>query len=61
MRNLVLFLEKIGQAPYPISVTKLSVRKRAGQKDSWDSTMIVSAYHRKEAPKDKSESGEDGE
>src|SRR5690606_6641637 len=45
MRNLALFLEKIAQAPYPISVTKLNVRKRGTAEDRWDATLIVSAFH----------------
>ncbi len=48
MRSLILFLEKIAQAPYPISITKLSIRKRAAKEDTWDATLIVSAFHMSE-------------
>lgn len=46
MRNLVLFLEKIAQASFPVSVTKVNIRKRATEADEWDVSMTVSAYHR---------------
>ena len=58
MRSLVRFLEKIAQAQFPVSVTRITVRKRASQDDEWDVSMTVSAYHRiaplqKPAPADK--------
>ncbi len=46
MRNIVLFMEKIAQAPFPTSLTRLTIRKRATQSDSWDVTMTVSTFHR---------------
>jgi general secretion pathway protein M len=46
MRSLVLFLEKIAQASFPVSVTKINIRKRATEADEWDVSMTVSAYHR---------------
>lgn len=46
MRNLVLFLEKIAQASFPVSVTKVNIRKRATEEDEWDVSMTVSSYHR---------------
>jgi hypothetical protein len=53
MRKLVLFLEKIGQASFPVSVSKFSLRKRATEEDSWDASLTVSAYHRIAVSKDK--------
>ncbi len=50
MRNLVLFLEKIAQASFPVSVTKINIRKRATEEDEWDVAMTVSAYHRVATP-----------
>lgn len=50
MRNLVLFLEKIAQASFPVSVTKINIRKRATEADEWDVAMTVSAYHRVATP-----------
>lgn len=50
MRNLVLFLEKIAQSSFPVSVTKVNIRKRATEADEWDVSMTVSAYHRLATP-----------
>lgn len=61
MRSLVLFMEKVAQARFPTSITKLTIRKRATQEDSWDVTMTVSAFHRTaQAPKDKAGGLSDG-
>lgn len=46
MRKLVLFMEKVAQAPFPLSITRLSIRKRGAEADSWDVQMTLSAYHR---------------
>lgn len=46
MKKLVLFMEKIAQAPFPVSITRLNVRKRGSDPDSWDVSMTVSSYHR---------------
>lgn len=46
MRPLVLFLERVAQSGYPISITKLTIRRRAGETDLWDASLTVSAYHR---------------
>lgn len=46
MRKLVLFMEKIGQAHFPVSISKFSLRKRATEEDSWDVSMTVTAFHR---------------
>jgi hypothetical protein len=46
MRNLVLFMEKIAQASFPVSITRLNLRKRGTEPDSWDVSMTLSAYHR---------------
>jgi type II secretory pathway component PulM len=46
MRKLILFMEKIAQAHFPVSISKFTVRKRATEGDSWDVNMTVSAYHR---------------
>lgn len=51
MRNLVLFMEKIAKLPHPISLTKLTIRKRSPEEDSWDASMVVSSYHRLEQEK----------
>lgn len=51
MRNLVLFMEKLAKLSYPVSITKLNIRKRTTEPDSWDVTMTVSSYHRLEQEK----------
>jgi hypothetical protein len=61
MRNLVLFMEKIAQASFPVSITKLSVRKRGTEEDKWDVGMTVSAYHRIAPAKSKEDSAADEE
>jgi type II secretory pathway pseudopilin PulG len=47
------FLEKIENAPYPISISKLNIRKRGTEPDQYDAEMEVSAYDREVAPKKK--------
>lgn len=54
MRKLVRFLEKIAQASFPTSVSRINVRKRATKEDEWDVSMTVSAYHRVAAVPSKS-------
>lgn len=62
MRKLVLFLEKIAQASFPTSVSRINIRKRATTKDEWDVSMTVSAYHRiAAAPKAAAAKAADGE
>jgi len=47
MLALVKFLEKFAQSGHPVAVTKLNVRKRATEPDSYDVELIVSAFDRK--------------
>ena len=50
---LVKFMERVSGGPEPISISKLNIRKRGGESDSYDVQMTVSAFHRiapKEAP-----------
>lgn len=47
---LLKFLEKIEQSGYPLSVSRLNIRKRSGDRDSFDVEMIVSAYDRNDVP-----------
>ncbi|MCU0654955.1 MAG: type II secretion system protein M [Polyangiaceae bacterium] len=46
---LLQFLEKIEQSGYPLAITRLNVRKRGADGNSFDVEMIVSAYDRVEA------------
>jgi general secretion pathway protein M len=62
MKNLSLFFEAIVNSGYPVRISALSIRKRAAETDSWDASVTVSAFDRKEAPKTKpSASGEAAE
>ncbi len=53
MLNLVKFMEKIAQSGHPASVSRLNIRKRATEPDSYDVEMIVSAFDRKAEEKKK--------
>src|SRR5690606_14966295 len=43
---LVQFMERVSGGPEPIGITKLNVRKRGAEPDSYDVQMTVAAYHR---------------
>lgn len=51
LANLAKFLEKLEVAGYPVVISKLGIRKRISEPDSYDVELIVSAYDRKELPK----------
>jgi general secretion pathway protein M len=53
MKNLSLFLEGIETSGFPVRVSGIDLRKRATEQDSWDVSLIVSAYDRKETEKAK--------
>src|SRR5262249_40880542 len=53
MKNLSLFLESIETSNLPVRVSGLDIRKRATEPDSWDVSLVVSAYDRKEPEKTK--------
>ncbi len=55
MKNLSLFLEGIETSGFPIRVSGLNIRKRATEPDSWDVSLVVSAFDRKEQEKAKPE------
>jgi hypothetical protein len=44
--SLVKFMERVSGGTEPIGITKLNVRKRGTEPDSYDVQMTVSAYHR---------------
>ncbi|HVY48698.1 MAG TPA: type II secretion system protein GspM [Minicystis sp.] len=44
---LVKMLEKIEQSGYPVAVTKLSIKPRTGEPDSYEVELGVSAFDRK--------------
>lgn len=43
---LLKFLEKIEQSGHPLAISRLSLRRRSGEKDSYDVELGVSAYDR---------------
>jgi len=55
--SLVKLMERVAGGTEPISITKLNVRKRGTEPDSYDVQMTVSAYHRLQS-KPKSEEEE---
>jgi general secretion pathway protein M len=50
MLSLALFLEAIERSGFPVAATRLNLRKRSGENDSYDVEVGVSSYDRVEAP-----------
>jgi general secretion pathway protein M len=50
MLPLALFLESIEKSGYPVAATRLNIRKRTGEPDSFDVEVAVSSYDRSEPP-----------
>jgi general secretion pathway protein M len=50
MLLLARFLEAIEKSDYPVALTRLNIRKRNGENDSYDVDVGVSSYDRSEAP-----------
>jgi general secretion pathway protein M len=59
MYAIAEFLESLEKSGYPIDVSRLNIRKRTGEPDSYDVEVGVSAYDRTEAPAP-APSGDDG-
>jgi general secretion pathway protein M len=52
MLNIAKFMESLARSEHPIAVTRLNIRKRSGEPDSFDVEVGVSAFDRNEpAPK----------
>jgi general secretion pathway protein M len=51
LKNLALFLEAIELSGYPVRVSGINIRKRASEPDSWDVSLSISAFDRKEPEK----------
>jgi general secretion pathway protein M len=49
MLSIAKFLEAIEKSNYPVSVSRLNIRKRTGEPDSYDVEVGVSAFDRTEA------------
>lgn len=60
MRPLAKFLEGLEQSGHPVSVSRLNVRKRSGEPDSYDVEVGISAYDRAEAPKPATSDAKEG-
>jgi general secretion pathway protein M len=52
LTSLVKTLEKIEQSGHPVAITRLAIRPRAGEPDSYEVELGVSAFERKPDPKD---------
>ncbi len=50
MYSIAKFLESLERSGYPIEVSRLNIRKRTGEPDSYDVEVGVSAYDRSEPP-----------
>jgi general secretion pathway protein M len=50
MLPLARFLESIEKSGHPLAVTRLNIRKRSGENDSYDVEIGVSSYDRSELP-----------
>jgi general secretion pathway protein M len=50
MLAIAEFLESVEKSGYPLDVSRLNIRKRTGEPDSYDVEVGVSAYDRSEAP-----------
>ena len=48
MLPLALFLESLERSGYPVAATRLDIRKRSGENDSYDVEVGVSSYDRVE-------------
>jgi general secretion pathway protein M len=49
--GIVKTFEKIERSGYPVAITRLNLKPRAGEPDSYDVEAHVSAYESKDAPK----------
>jgi len=58
MAPIARMLEAIETSPYPVSISRLNVRKRAGEPDSYDLELGVSAFDRNESSSSSSSSPE---
>jgi len=59
--SLVQFMERVSGGPEPIGITKLNVRKRGAEPDSYDVQMTVAAYHRMQPKAEKGDKSDKNE
>jgi general secretion pathway protein M len=50
MLPIAKFVESIERSGFPLAVTRLNIRKRSGEPDSYDVEVGVSSYDRNESP-----------
>lgn len=43
-------LEKVAKSPHPVSISRLNIKPRGGEPDSYDVELVVSGYERKNDP-----------
>jgi general secretion pathway protein M len=55
--NLSKFMERIEQSGHPVSISRLNIRKRGTEQDSYDVEMFVSAFVRQPDTKESKGSG----
>src|SRR5690606_25309081 len=48
MLSLSKFMDSVSNSGYPVSITRLDIRKRGGKPDTYDVEMDVSAYDKEE-------------
>ena len=50
LASIAKFMEAIEKSNYPVDISRLNIRKRAGEPDSYDVEIGVSAFDRTETP-----------
>lgn len=65
LRGLSKTLERIARSGYPVAITRLGIKPKVGEPDSYDVELNISAFERKADPKkakssDESEGSSDG-
>ncbi len=57
LASLARFMESVERAQYPVVFSRLDIRKRLSESDSYDVELVASAYDRKEPTKSDGSSG----
>lgn len=60
LRGLAKTLERVARSGYPVAITRLGIKPKVGEPDSYDVELNISAFEKKPDPK-KSKSSADGE
>ncbi|MFC1642937.1 hypothetical protein ACFL5O_09695 [Myxococcota bacterium] len=60
MYALAKFMEGLAQSGYPVTLSRLNIRKRGVEPDSFDVEMVVSAFDRKVKEKAQKRGGNEG-